>query len=66
MNNKIRIYNMGYKDCKGWFGYIPPRHKKRVKQFMKKKNRNRKKDHYLRINISDLISIKPYRTEIYV
>ncbi len=60
-----RIYNMGYKDCGGWFGYIPPRHKKRITKYLKEKNKERSKSHPLYVRFDDMIAIYPYRTEMY-
>lgn len=64
--NQPRIFYMGYKNCAGWFGYIPPRHKKRAINFLKKKNQGKRKDHPLYVTLSDIMAIYPQKTVLYV
>lgn len=61
----VREYNFGYIDHKGWFGYIPPRHKKRIQKYLKDRNKGLNKNHYKYLHFSDMIEIKKYTTVMY-
>ena len=66
MKSETRIYQRGWIDSSdGWFGYIPPRHKKRIKKHCKSKNHGRKKDNPLYVNWWDFVEIQRYKTVMY-